>query len=143
MPIDDVSDLPFDPVRVRLKLHALRKQADGLTALLESYGLPVEAPRDPYRPLLSADHAKPKATANEATRAERKSSKPRFADFAVDGTLRAGGGAQGKVIVDALVKAGHMNGVAHPDSNISTALSRDARVRRVEGVRNTWELVGV
>lgn len=46
--------------------------------------------------------------------------------------------AHGKVIVQEMLKRGLMKDVEHPDSNISTALSRDERFERDPEARNTW-----
>ncbi len=147
MAVDDSADLPFDPVRVRLKIHVLRKNLDGLTALMESYGLPVDPPRNGSRSP-SEKRLPIRARVTRTTRRRRTAKtpprtarRPKLADLGVEVITRHGGQAHGKVIVQELRRMGHLQNVAHPDSNISTALSRDPRVRRVENVRNTWALI--
>jgi hypothetical protein len=153
----NLADLPFDPVRVRLKIHELRKNLLGLETLLETYGLkadglkadgPQQGP--PAAPPLT-ESQRPRQTTRRrsrriaaarraATRANVKARKPKLADLAVEVISKHGGRAHGKIIVEELRLAGHMLDVAHPDSNISTALSRDSRVERAPDARNTWVL---
>jgi hypothetical protein len=145
MAIDD-AEIPFDPMQIRLKIHTLRKRVDGLIALMESYGLAVDPPKNGQRPVV--EERRPRSRARVARR--RKSTKkaelhdapkPKLADLGVEAITHRGGQAHGKVIVQDLKQQGYLLDVAHPDSNISTALSRDPRVKRVENARNTWALV--
>lgn len=137
------SDPPFDPVRVRLKIFELRKNLHGLETLMETYGLPIDPSRT--RPI-EHEPVQPAPRRRKASRRARSvpptatPPKAKLADLAYDVIVKHGGSAHGKRIVADLQAAGHMAGVAHPDSNISTALSRDSRVERVPDVRNTWRV---
>jgi hypothetical protein len=143
----DPSELPFDPVRVRLKMHELRKQLLGLETLMETYGLPLDGPRQgsPSAPAIERQPRRMtirrRVHRQKGLRARRAAKpKPKLADLAVEVISKHGGRAHGKVIVEELRRAGYMLDVAHPDSNISTALSRDSRVERASDARNTWVL---
>lgn len=146
---NDPSELPFDPVRIRLKIHELRKNLHGLEALLETYGLGPDGPKHGELPL-SDQQQRRRATTRQQRRVIRRTGsrrarasatkKPKLADLAVEIISKHGGRAHGKVIVEELRRAGHMANVVHPDSNISTALSRDPRVERASDARNTWVL---
>lgn len=138
----DPDGLPFDPVRIQLKVHQLRQQLHGLETLLETYGFSSNGSR-PVTPAAPEIEPKPRPrlTARRARRsapARPDSPKPKLADLGVAVILKHGGKAHGKVIVSELKQQGHMLDVAHPDSNISTALSRDPRVKRDPTARNTW-----